>query len=701
MTEDDILYRVKLLDELSPVLKDMLGKMKTETEKGSRSLEELYATAKKGGGIIRDLGKELLQVADNMGEEAYQLNRFRQQMGASITQVQEWAKIADETGTSMGSLAVGFRGLGISVEKALKDPTSDAAIAFKALGVQIKDANGKARDSQAVMYDVANAFAAAKDGNEKNAIAMTLFNRAGREMIPVLNQGAEGLKGMAQAAHDTGQFMDEQTFGAALRYREAINDIKDNVEGMHKEIAGPLLLRLANLTKALSENAGGVHSWTRQFGEGIGWMADFLATQAINAKAGAEHILNFITNGFTGIKGTFKELIGSMMSGLGQIEDYFMTSSVGRYLAGQAGIEATGGMAAAGQKMAYEGAQLKRQSRADVDAEIVNIESRRLAGINAIKKGITYKQPKLPGGGDRALDISGAEDSADDGKAAEKAAKAKAKALAKIDSDARKDELKERRRQDAEDLKLEAEFHAKERKAEQAEEAKKIALERRLMAAEQKVSRELLKSKYDEELFLLRENKDAQIRLTAEYNGAMAQQDADDFNRKVATTEKGLRAVGRIAGQVMGENNAITKAAALGEGWINYRRAVMGAMASPPFPPKNAPMVAAAKIQGGIELALLAAQTLTGGGGGGSSGGSSNPVSFASDSSPSVKPSTYSPEVPTPSRGAAMSSAPDVRLTLVNPIMQDRWIRENVFPSIDEALRDRVSRTLMGSTVRR
>ena len=75
-----------------------------------------------------------------------------------------------------------------------------ASIAFKALGIDVRDASGNIRDTNAVFLDIADRFGRMQDGATKSALAMQVFGKSGAELIPLLNSGRDGLKGMAAYA---------------------------------------------------------------------------------------------------------------------------------------------------------------------------------------------------------------------------------------------------------------------------------------------------------------------------------------------------------------------------------------------------------------------------------------------------------------------------------------------------------------------
>lgn len=76
----------------------------------------------------------------------------------------------------------------------MKENGSDAAAAFKTLGVSIQDQNGKLRNSGDVMLDIADKFKIMEDGPKKASLALKLFGKSGADLIPMLNMGGNAIK---------------------------------------------------------------------------------------------------------------------------------------------------------------------------------------------------------------------------------------------------------------------------------------------------------------------------------------------------------------------------------------------------------------------------------------------------------------------------------------------------------------------------
>jgi hypothetical protein len=116
----------------------------------------------------------------------------------------------------------------------------DAAEVFDRLGVSVTDAGGKLRPLQSILNEVADGFAAVESPIERVNLASALFGDVGRKMIPVLSEGAAGLKRLGDEAADTGIIVSNQMVRAS-------QDLNDELEKQWKIIDTQLSVAMVGL----------------------------------------------------------------------------------------------------------------------------------------------------------------------------------------------------------------------------------------------------------------------------------------------------------------------------------------------------------------------------------------------------------------------------------------------------------------------
>ena len=203
-------------------LQNGLGKVTTQTNKAAGAMGRFKAAAGGALGAMRGLlpvigvgaigafAKKSLDAADSM-------SKLSQRTGVAAPMLDKFRQAAELSDTSIQSLEKAFPNLARGIDDAVVKGTGPAAEAFTRLGVSLTDANGKVRETDQVMLDLADRFQQMPDGTEKAALASQIFGqRLGSELIPMLNMGGDAVRGMSTAltqefADKSAQFNDKLT----------------------------------------------------------------------------------------------------------------------------------------------------------------------------------------------------------------------------------------------------------------------------------------------------------------------------------------------------------------------------------------------------------------------------------------------------------------------------------------------------------
>ena len=215
-----------------------------------------------GIGITGALGTMLKKTAD-AGDAIHDLS---ERTGIAAGILSSYKLAADQSGTSLEGLAIGFRGLSSRMMDAKSDLTGSKR-AFDALGVTVTTTSGTLRPLNDVMLDVADKFAGMKDGAEKAALAQDLFGRSGMELIPMLNLGGKGLEESARQAERLGIVFTDKTANAADALNDSITTLKAAFAGIGQQIATGLMPMVTDFAEKVTDVVAGVRGWVVQHGE--------------------------------------------------------------------------------------------------------------------------------------------------------------------------------------------------------------------------------------------------------------------------------------------------------------------------------------------------------------------------------------------------------------------------------------------------
>lgn len=143
---------------------------------------------------------------------------------------------------------------------------------FKAIGVETRNLDGSMRDTEAVLLDVADVFQKMPDGAEKSKLAMDLFGKAGRDMIPMLNEGSAGIRAATEEAKAFGLVVSQETAEAADKFNDNLYRLSGVAKGFNATLAAELAPSLAALTDLFIEGAKegeGMQGAARRLGDTI------------------------------------------------------------------------------------------------------------------------------------------------------------------------------------------------------------------------------------------------------------------------------------------------------------------------------------------------------------------------------------------------------------------------------------------------
>lgn len=212
------------------------------------------------GGLLR-MVKSAAETADEMGKMA-------QRTGIAVESLSQLKFAAEQNDVPLENLNTGLRTLAVNMLTAAQGSKQQAE-AFALAGIEIQDAEGRLRATDKVLRDVAEAFTQMEDGTTKAALAQRFFGRSGAQMIPLLNQGADGIRELTEEADRLGLTITDKTAAAAEKFNDDLHALESALQGLVLSFSGPLIEDLVKITN-LFRNAAGEASGLRTAAEALG-----------------------------------------------------------------------------------------------------------------------------------------------------------------------------------------------------------------------------------------------------------------------------------------------------------------------------------------------------------------------------------------------------------------------------------------------
>jgi len=141
----------------------------------------------------------LLAAARGFAKTGDEIDKMSKRIGASAEFVSALARAAELGGTDLKGMETRIRRLQRSAYDAAGGSKA-AAAAFGRLGIDVQDAGGDLKTTEALFMETAAGLAAMTNNTEKAALASVLFGRAGTSLLPMLSQGAQGLEAAMEEA---------------------------------------------------------------------------------------------------------------------------------------------------------------------------------------------------------------------------------------------------------------------------------------------------------------------------------------------------------------------------------------------------------------------------------------------------------------------------------------------------------------------
>lgn len=221
-------------------------------EKVSRSISKTEDRAKKlkiaGGlalvaltGAAVEFGKKSVDKFQEVGGETLRLQRI---LGGTAEQASRLRFAGEETGVGVDKLSIGFGILS-------KHLTANDK-AWKSAGISARDANGNLRPMSDLIPALAEKFSKMPAGAQKTAMALNLFGRSGKDLLPFLNRGSDGLKELGKESDKFGDTLNSKDTAAVYRNIIAKRQLNAAVAGLQIQLGQHLVPALASVVTWLT-----------------------------------------------------------------------------------------------------------------------------------------------------------------------------------------------------------------------------------------------------------------------------------------------------------------------------------------------------------------------------------------------------------------------------------------------------------------
>ena len=218
------------------------GAFETDTKRAEAALkrfnkvatEQLQAAAIVAtayGAAMLYMSKDAIDAMDKMNEAA-------QKTGITVEALSQLSYAAKMSGVDTES----FTSAMVKFNRAIAEGATgsgNAAAAFKAIGISAAELKSSSPDE--ILARVAEKFAGYADGATKTALAIAIFGRAGADMIPMLNEGADGLAKMREEGDKLGATISTAAAKSADQFNDNLDKMMVKMKSFVKSIASEVI----------------------------------------------------------------------------------------------------------------------------------------------------------------------------------------------------------------------------------------------------------------------------------------------------------------------------------------------------------------------------------------------------------------------------------------------------------------------------
>ncbi|GAH47298.1 unnamed protein product, partial [marine sediment metagenome] len=265
-------------------------KLKGALDKAGKNVSSFAEKASKAGRGIAIAGAAVTAaftaVVLKTAAVGDQFDKMSLRTGVAVEDLSALAYAADISGTDIGTLEKGLKGL----TKVMDDASmgiGEGMEAFELLDIAVMDSEGKLRSTVDVLKEAATKISAIEDPTKQAALAMDLFGaRAGPQLLPLLKAGEGGIEELMNKAKELGITMSTEAATKAAEFTDRMTDLKGSLAGAGRTIGDTLIPAIIPLIEKVTEIVGKVVAWTKENPELVATITKVAAVVGVAAAVG-------------------------------------------------------------------------------------------------------------------------------------------------------------------------------------------------------------------------------------------------------------------------------------------------------------------------------------------------------------------------------------------------------------------------------
>jgi tetratricopeptide (TPR) repeat protein len=214
---------------------------------------------KVGAGMVATgagIGAALLAAAKHAADAGSELVDMSQRTGMSVESLSAFRYALGQSGATLEEFEVAVK----KMQKTIAG--DDAAETFGDIGLAIDEL--RLMDPHLQMLMLAEAIDRIEDPAQKTAAALEVFGKAGTKLLPLFNDGADGLQALMEKAERLGLVMSTEDAKAAEMFSDSLETITNIASRAVSIIGSSMIPVFQGLANWITENASAAAAWVNE-----------------------------------------------------------------------------------------------------------------------------------------------------------------------------------------------------------------------------------------------------------------------------------------------------------------------------------------------------------------------------------------------------------------------------------------------------
>lgn len=211
-------------EKVQASVKAMQDGLNSISQGATKAIEGLKPLAGILTGITAGVGATFNKVLNEFDSIA----KTSRDIGIGSDAFQEISYASKQAGVDSSSLNKSLQNLSKTLINAQQEGGVSAEM-FHDLGISLFNAQGEAKGTEEIIYELANAFESMPDDALRATKAMEIFGKSGVRMGAFLGEGRQSLEEFKKQANDMGLVIDTETLNSAERVGDKIGFLKDSL----------------------------------------------------------------------------------------------------------------------------------------------------------------------------------------------------------------------------------------------------------------------------------------------------------------------------------------------------------------------------------------------------------------------------------------------------------------------------------------